>query len=190
MKKERRTEHWQNLKKDFLIIIFSIIIAILLAKTKALNNFLVYTKEIKFLSSFLVGLFFISIATVTPATILLIELFKTNSIIEVSIFAGAAAVVGDLFIFRFIKTHLADDLLFLAQKVRHERAKEILNLKIFRWIVPLVGALIIASPLPDEIGLMLMGLSKTKSKIFIPLSFILNFLGILIIGLTTRMIIK
>lgn len=186
MTRENQQSHWLNLRKDLLIIIFSIVVAVLLAKTEILKDFITYTQEVKIISSFLTGMFFISIATAAPATVLLVELFKTNSLIEVSLFAGLGAVLGDLLIFRFIKTHIADDLTLLLQKVRHERTMEIFNLKIFRWIVPFFGAIIIASPLPDELGVTLMGLSKTKTKVFIPLSFILNFLGILIIGLATK----
>ncbi|MDP3800322.1 MAG: hypothetical protein Q8Q90_02755, partial [bacterium] len=55
-----------------------------------------------------------------------------------------------------------------------------------RWFTPFLGALIIASPFPDELGLVLMGLSKTNTKVFIPVSFGLNFIGILIMGLLLR----
>jgi hypothetical protein len=49
--------------------------------------------------------------------------------------------------------------------------------------------LIIASPFPDELGLMLMGLSKTNTKVFILLSFVLNFIGILVMGLLLRRVV-
>jgi len=41
-----------------------------------------------------------------------------------------------------------------------------------------VGALIIISPLPDELGVSLMGISKLKWYRFLLLSFTLNTLGI------------
>jgi hypothetical protein len=47
-----------------------------------------------------------------------------------------------------------------------------------KWISPILGALIIASPLPDEFGLALLGLSRTRISILIPVSFIMNFLGV------------
>jgi len=61
-----------------------------------------------------------------------------------------------------------------------------LHLRLFRWSMVLFGALVIASPLPDEIGLAMMGLSKVKTLLFIPISFSLNAFGILIIGLIAR----
>ncbi|OGG78335.1 hypothetical protein A3A36_01445 [Candidatus Kaiserbacteria bacterium RIFCSPLOWO2_01_FULL_52_12b] len=58
--------------------------------------------------------------------------------------------------------------------------------RLFKWLIPFVGALIIASPLPDEAGLAMMGLSKMKTSVFIPISFALNFLGILAIGIFAK----
>jgi len=46
----------------------------------------------------------------------------------------------------------------------------------------------VISPLPDELGLAMMGLSKMKTSLFIPISFILNSLGILAIGLITKLL--
>ena len=47
--------------------------------------------------------------------------------------------------------------------------------------MPLTGAIIIASPLPDELGLAMMGLSRVPIAAFIPISYTMNFLGILLI---------
>ncbi len=63
-----------------------------------------------------------------------------------------------------------------------KRIKLLLKLKFFRWLTFLAGGLIIASPLPDELGISLLGFSKMKTSWFIPLSFAFNFIGILLIG--------
>jgi hypothetical protein len=41
-----------------------------------------------------------------------------------------------------------------------------------------LGALIIASPLPDEFGLALMGISRMRALVLMPISFVMNALGI------------
>ena len=46
----------------------------------------------------------------------------------------------------------------------------------------MLGAAIIASPLPDEIGLSLMGMSKTRVAVLIPVSFAMNALGICLLA--------
>ncbi|KKR47070.1 MAG: hypothetical protein UT80_C0011G0001, partial [Parcubacteria group bacterium GW2011_GWC1_40_13] len=72
------------------------------------------------------------------------------------------------------------------QPLPQKRLFSIFRPKLFKWLIPFIGALIIASPLPDEAGLAMMGLSKMKTSVFIPISFALNFLGILAIGLFAK----
>ena len=58
--------------------------------------------------------------------------------------------------------------------------------RFFRWITFLAGGLILASPLPDELGVAVLGFSKMRLKYFALLSFVFNFLGIAVIGLVAR----
>ena len=164
-------------------MVFSIIIAIILAKTGALASILTSTQEWRLLGSLVAGIFFVSIFTAAPAGVVLFEIAAVNSIWEVALFGGIGALIGDLIIFRFIKDGLSEDIHWLIRKTKQERLTSIFRLKLFRWLIPFIGALIVASPLPDEIGLAMMGLSKMKMSVFIPISFALNFFGILIIGL-------
>ncbi|MDP2934019.1 MAG: hypothetical protein Q8N81_07910, partial [bacterium] len=99
---------------------------------------------------------------------------------------GLGALIGDLIIFRFVKDRVSEHFYYLMRVSKSERLFSIFKLKLFRWIIPFVGALIIASPLPDEIGVTMLGLSKMKNSYFILLSFLLNSAGILIIGLIAK----
>jgi len=107
----------------------------------------------------------------------------------VAIVGGLGALIGDIIIFRFVKDRVSEHFAYLIKASRSERLFSIFKLKLFHWIIPFVGALIIASPLPDEIGVTMLGLSKMKSLHFILLSFILNSAGILVIGLIAKTII-
>src|SRR5262249_43219313 len=51
-----------------------------------------------------------------------------------------------------------------------------------RWLSFFVGGLIIASPLPDELGIGLLGVARLRTAWFVLLSYAFNFLGILAIG--------
>lgn len=178
--------HKNNLMRDLGIIILSIVIAVILVKTGALKSLLTSTQELKHIGSFVAGIFFVSVFTAAPATVVFAEIAQSNSIFWVAFFGGIGALVGDLVIFRFIKDRLSADFLYLIKKSKSERLISIFRLKLFRWLIPFAGALIVASPLPDELGLTMMGLSKMKTSLFIPLSFLLNFLGILAIGFITK----
>jgi len=174
-----------NLIRD-LVIIISILVAIILERTGVLQDLLTSTRELRFLGSLIAGIFFVSIFTVSPAAVVLFEIAASTSPLEVAFFGGLGALIGDLFIFRFIMDSLADDLTWLIKKTGQEKLIYFFRRKTFRWLVPFIGALAVASPLPDEIGLAMMGLSKMNTAAFVPLVFILNFLGILIIGLLAK----
>lgn len=174
--------------KDVGIICLSILIAVILAKTGAIKELLTATKEAEIIGSLLAGMFFTSIFTTAPATVALAEIAQSSSIFLVAVFGGLGALIGDLIIFRFIKNHISEDIAYFVGKSKSERIRSIFHFRIFRWLIPFLGALVVASPLPDEIGLAMMGLSKMKTRIFIPLSFFLNSAGILIIGLIAKMI--
>jgi hypothetical protein len=171
-----------NLMKDLGIVVLSIVIAIILAKTGALKNLLTSVQEMRIIGSFIAGVFFVSIFTVAPSAVVLTQIAEANSIFTVAFFGGLGALVGDLIIFRFIKNNLSKSLFDFLKSSKENRLHSLFKFKFWRMLGPFIGALIIISPLPDELGLMIMGFSKVRTPVFIPLSFFLNFLGILAIG--------
>lgn len=180
--------HKNNLIKDATIVVLSVLIAIILAKTGVFVDILASSKKLELFGSFIAGMFFTSIFTAAPATVVLAEIAQVNSIYLTALFGGLGALIGDMIIFRFVKNRLSEDILYLLKKSKSERFISIFRLKIFRWSMGFLGALVIASPLPDELGLVMLGFSKIKISLFIPVSFLLNFLGILAIGLIARAI--
>jgi hypothetical protein len=175
------------LLQDIAIIFLSILVAVILVKTEILTKILTSTKELELIGSFVAGMFFTSIFTTAPAIATLGEIAHMNSILFTALFGGMGAVVGDLIIFRFVRDKLSEHLIEL---IKHEGTRKrigaLFKLRSFRWLTALVGGLIIASPLPDELGIGLLGFSKMKTLRFIPLSFIFNFLGIFLIGLIAQ----
>lgn len=172
--------------RDAGIVLLSIIIAVILYKTKILEGVLTSTKEIELIGSFIAGMFFTSIFTSALATVALAEIAQANSVVLTAILGGAGALLGDYIIFRFVKDNLSKDVVFLLQQVRHKRLIHIFHLRFFRWFIAFLGAIVIASPLPDELGLAMLGLSKIKNSLFVPISLGFNTLGILIIGLIAK----
>ena len=176
-----------SLLPDISIVISSILIAIVLVKTHLLTKALISVQGLAILGSFISGIFFTSIFTTAPAIVTLGDIGKNEPILLVAFFGALGAVVGDLVIFRFVRDKLSDHLLEL---VSHRRASKrimaLFNMRIFRWLTFLLGGLIIASPLPDELGISFLGVVKTKVSLFIPISFIFNFIGIVLLCLATR----
>ena len=175
--------------QDAVIIITSILIAVFLAKTQILAKILASTQGLEIIGSFLAGTFFTSIFTTAPAIVVLGEIAKTNSIFLTAFLGGFGALVGDLVIFWFIRDRLSEHLTHLvSNKGCMTRLKILTKFRFFKWLTFLVAGLIIASPLPDELGISLLGFSKTRTSLFIPLSFAFNFLGILLIGIIAKSI--
>ena len=175
-----------NLIRDLAIVILSIFVAIILAKTGALESLITSTQEMRFIGSFIAGILFVSVFTAAPATVALGEIAQSNSVLALAIIGGLGALIGDLIIFRFVRDRVSQDFSYLIKISKTERLVSIFRLKLFKWIIPFIGALIVASPLPDEVGLAMLGLSRMKTSVFIPLSFLLNSIGILIIGLIAK----
>lgn len=171
---------------DIGIITLSMIIAVILGKTGALQSILTATREMELVSSFIAGIFFTSIFTTAPAVVVLGQIAQANSPFVVAIFGGLGALLGDLVIFRFVKDRLSEDIIGLLGE--HRKIRAIFRNRFFRYLTIFLGAIIIASPLPDELGLTLLGFSKIRSSLFVPFSFLANSIGIYIIGLVARAI--
>ncbi len=173
------------LVQDLAFIVLSIVVAIALVKTGVLESVLTMTRELDYLGSFLAGLFFTSIFTTAPAIVTLGEIAQLNGIWTTALFGALGAVAGDLVIFRFIKDGLSEHVAQLrsapSPKVCLEQCLK--NRRMFRWITFVAGGLVIASPLPDELGVSMLGMSKMRLAMFVPISLAFNFLGILAIGL-------
>lgn len=175
-----------HLTKNLLVIGASVVIAVYLASNGVFERILASTQGMSILGSFIAGMFYSSFFTTAPATVALGEIAQEQSVFLVAFLGGLGAVIGDLVLFRFLKTHVADEFVALLAHPRKTRYRQILRMKSNRWFLGFLGALVIASPLPDELGLTLMGIESMKAKDLIPLSFILNALGILVIGLVAR----
>ena len=173
--------------QDLAIIALSILIAIILVRTGALIDILTSSSGVERFGSFLSGIFFTSVFTVAPAAVTLGEIAKINSVFWTAFWGGLGAVFGDLIIFKFVKDRFAEDLKeIFSHSGQGKRLRAFFKLKFFRWLTFFIGGLIIASPLPDELGISLLGFSKMKTSLFILLSFIFNFAGIYLIGLAVK----
>lgn len=181
-------------KQDFFVhdlstVFLSILIALLLVKSEALGLILSGAASLKLVGSFIAGIFFTSVFTTAPAIVTLGSIASEHSLLLTALFGAFGAVLGDLIIFSFIRDRLSEHLMILMEHTSYwKRVKALFRLKYFRWGTFLLGGLLISSPLPDELAISLLGFTKMKTKFFIPLSFVFNFIGIVLIGLVARAI--
>ncbi|MBI2309627.1 hypothetical protein HYU89_01895 [Candidatus Collierbacteria bacterium] len=180
MKLKHHNFHWRY--KNLILTFISILLAVSISKIESIHQFLAGLGNFGYVSAFIAGGLFVSTFTVAPGAIILFFLAETFTPWEIGLFAGLGAVVGDLTIFKFVKTGLAGEITDIYNHVdtRHH-LKKLFHSRYFSWTLPVVGALIIASPLPDELGVTLMGISRLNSLQFLIISFFLNSIGIFLI---------
>lgn len=185
MKKKWHRYHYKNLTYLFVSLVF----AILLLQYEDFRAFLIHLGNYGYFGAFIAGFLFVSTFTVSIGSVLLLILTTTLHPIEIGIIAGLGALIGDLFIFQFIRNKgLADEISHLFKYFGGSKISHLIHTKYFSWSLPVIGALIIASPLPDELGVSLMGISKLKTYQFIIVSYLLNSIGIFLIVLSAWII--
>ncbi len=139
------------------------------------------------LGAFVGGIMFASVFTVASGTIILLSLAHSLPIWQVAVTAGFGAIITNFFIFRFVRDSLYDEIKDVYELFGHRHLTTLLHTKYFHWFLPLVGALIIASPLPDELGVSLLGISQMSQGKFLLLAFALNTIGISLILLVQKL---
>lgn len=173
-------KNYKHLFWDLVAIVLSFWVATEMFQSNVVGNFL--NNHTNALGSFIAGVFFTSAFTIAPAAAILGVLATKISPVTVALFGAVGAVIGDLIIFTFVKDRFAEDILHLMGPEK-KKFMHLIHMRLFRWLTPFIGALIIASPLPDEFGLLLLGITKTKTKILIPVSFVMNFIGIVLVAM-------
>lgn len=182
---------WKEYKyKNLSFLLLSILFAVWISRFEAFHTFLLGLNSLGYLSIFIAGFLFVSTFTVSTGLVILLILAELYSPLEIGLIAGLGAVLGDLVIFAYVKDKLVNELQDYYDTIDHKHyVQKILHTKQFRWTLPVIGAIIVASPLPDELGVSLMGISKMKTYKFLLVSFILNAIGIFLI-ISASLVIK
>lgn len=168
--------------RNISLFIISVIFAFLLSSYEPFHRILLGLGGLGYVGALIAGILFVSTFTVTTGIVILLVLSQQYSAFEIGIIAGVGAVIGDFTIFRFVQNDLLGELKLIYNKFdKDDHFKKVLHSKYFSWTFPVLGAIIIASPLPDEIGVSLMGIARMKKSRFVVLSFILNATGIFLV---------
>ncbi|OHA18214.1 MAG: hypothetical protein A2664_01965 [Candidatus Taylorbacteria bacterium RIFCSPHIGHO2_01_FULL_46_22b] len=175
----KKTTKWRY--KNTTLLILSLVALIFLADTAVAHALIKQIGSYGYLGAAITGIFFVSTFTVAPASVVLFHLAQEFNPILIALYAGAGAAIGDLLIFRFLKDRVFEELAPLFRKFGNSYVSSVFKTPYFAWLLPVLGAIIIASPFPDEIGIGLMGLSKIKFWQFMLLAFVLNAVGIFIV---------
>jgi hypothetical protein len=171
---------------DIAIVAASIVFAVYIVESGAVHAMLAATGDGILLASFVAGLCFTSFFTTAPAIAVLAELSQEGNIFLIALVGALGAMLLDFVMFSFVRDRVAQDASELVRGRRWRGVRRMFKSRLMRRVLPILGALIIASPFPDEIGLTLMGAAKLTTPRFLLISYGMNFLGILLIGLAAQ----
>ncbi len=134
-----------------------------------------------YLGTFIAGVLFVYGFTAAPATAILLILAQQQNILLAGLVGGFGALIGDLLIFQFIRHSFSDEIKELSEEPIFKEIQARVPPVIRNYLAPVLGGIIIASPLPDEIGIPLLATTTISARTFAILSFLLNTAGIFVI---------
>ncbi len=179
-----RWQHWKFRNTAMLIV--SLVIFFFLAEHPMVDNAIRFIGAFGYLGAFLVGILFVSIFTVAPAGVVLFHLADTLNPLGIALAAGTGGVVGDYLILKYLKDKVFVEIKPLFMNHGGKPLKKLFKTPYFAWSVPIIGAILIMSPFPDEVGLGLMGMSKIKTWQLLALLYLLDVVGIFFIVIAAR----
>lgn len=159
------------------LIILSIILAFYLYFSGLIQNFIDSLGQFQVIGVLIAGALFGYAFTAAPATASLISFTSTINPLIVAFVGATGTMIGDLVIFHFFKRGLPKEVKTIFKKSKIEKIKK----SKWKWVIPGIAGFIIASPLPDEVGIALLGVTHFDTNSFMLLAFVLNFIGLLII---------
>ena len=167
---------WRSWKfKNLTLLFLSFILAYVVGSFNPLREFLFDTGLV---AAFFAGAVFVFAFTAPLAAAVLLILCQKFPLIQVGLIASLGAVISDFTIFRFIKDGISEELEPIYENVKIGHLKRAFRIKKYRWLSPIIGALLIFTPLPHNVGMGMIGSSKLKGYKFLALSLITNIVGI------------
>lgn len=178
---------WKKWKyKNTTYLLLSVIAFIFFLEGEFIQFFIRGIGNLGYIGSFISGILFVSVFTIAPASAILFDITKILNPYLVAISAGAGAMLGDYLILRILKDKVFEELMPLFRNMHKSFLGTIFSSPFFTWLIPIIGAFMIASPFPDEIGISLMGLSKIKNWQFLLITFSLNSIGIFLVVILAK----
>jgi hypothetical protein len=165
---------------NIALLIISLVSAFVISRLPFFNVIIADISKLGLFGAFLSGMFFASTFTVATGGLLLISLVNTINPFGLVIASACGAVFADLLIFHFVKDGVSAEVAPVYEKfLAHHHLKKILHTRYFSWTLPVLGAIIIATPLPDELGVSLLGISAMTTLKFALVSFFSHTIGMI-----------
>ncbi len=156
----------------FLIGMVATVIAL---QIPALSQAIKDLEHAGYFGAIVVGIMYAISLTSATATLVFAQIPDSLNPIMIAVAGGFGAMLYDISIFSLTRrTSFRERVAHWSEALTHHE-------KLPRWLSITIGAIIIASPLPDELGATFFGTSNLPFRPFLALSFSLNVAGILFV---------
>lgn len=196
-------DSWEYKNLTFLTL--GLIITAFLSSQPWFKDTLMHLGSWSYIGAFIAGMLFVSIFTVSIGVLILVLLASQMPIIPLGIVASIGAVLGDMLIFKFIKDGLVDELKQVQENIEdldlvqdglnnkrwkrfEKRFRHSLKTRYFNWVLPVMGIILLTSPVPDELGMGLMGISKIRTVYLLGLLSIIKPISIFMVILAADLV--
>lgn len=144
-----------------------------------LHNVLMY---LGYFGAFLAGLLYPYSFTSAAATAILLIIAKTQNVFYAGLVASFGALMSDLAIFFFVKFSFSAEVQKLSKEPAIQRLSKLIRPSIRVPLIVALASVLIASPLPTEIGILLMtSVKKISTKKFAVIVYVLHVSAIYVI---------
>jgi hypothetical protein len=169
------------------LFILSLIVAYLLFSYRSLASIHNTLILLGYFGTFLAGTLYAYGFTAPLATVVLLILSGDQNILFAGLVAGLGALLSDLVIFLFIRHSFTDEIERFAKEKFFQRISIKISSTLQRYMLIAFASFLIASPLPTEIGVVLMASLKSMStRKFAVIAYLLHTIGIFAILLIGR----
>lgn len=185
--------HWRYKNLSFLVL--GLVAGILLYKSELFRSIILDLGFLGYLGAFLAGLLYDSTFTVATSIAILLILADKIPLLLLTLIATCGAVLGDYLMFRFVKDGLIEELKPVAKLFEYEIGKKrvlfikhLVHSRYFHWTLPVVAAIMVGSPFPNELAIIILGAAGVRTRSLLSISLVFNFLGIITILWGHRML--
>lgn len=166
----------------FLLLFLTFLAAYIFLYGESYSPLRNYIVSLGYIGAFLAGIMYSYGFTAAFATSIFLILSKHQNIFAAALIGGIGSLFADLVLFEFIRHSFRDEIDKLAKEKLIIKIHSLMPQIIKKYMLPIMAGIVIASPLPDEIGVPLIASIRTFSvRAFSLISYTLNTAGIFFI---------
>lgn len=170
----------KRLYVDVAVVFASLVLAYWIGTTQVVELLVESLGDASILATIIAGAFYTSGFTVGPAAVLLYTISLSTSAVGTVLWGTLGAVLADYLIFLFIRDRFSEDLLAIL-RIKWPHLFKRATTPFARAVCYVLGVAVIVTPLPDEIALAFLGVSKTSTLGFFPIVVVANIASISLI---------